>query len=49
MHIRDSLPDLEQLLGIRLDVVVAGVFGEQVRDLVVLEASRVDDRGTESV
>ena len=49
MHIRDSLPDLEQLIGVSLDVRVAGVLGEQVRDFVVLEASGVDDRGTEGV
>jgi hypothetical protein len=49
MHIRDSLPDSEQRLGICFDILVASVFTEQVDDLIVLESSGVDDRGTEGV
>ena len=49
VHISDSLPDLEQLLGVGLNVRVPSVFGEQVGNFVVLEASGVDDGGAESV
>ena len=49
VHISDRLPDLEQLLGVGLNVRVPSVFGEQVGNFIVLEASGVDDGGAESV